>query len=362
MSRIFLIALLCLGGCATNLGAGAVPEARQHYNEAIARSANDQLLLNLVRLRYRDPINFLNVDSVLTQYSFSGSAAAGAGLDDGLGFTGGSLSSGVAYSEDPVVSYSPLQGSDYARELLTPIASDTLFLLMESGWSAERLMLCCVDRIEDLTNARSALGPTPERIPDNREFLALAQLMRRLQQDDVLTIDLMQEGEALSAVMILDSDQSLTAAQSSDLDQFRSTLGLSAEHDRFRIVTTYGEHEADNTLLVRGRSMLGILYALSHSVDVPGDHASAGWVTQSRSSSDGLTDWRSVLNGTFGVSSSSSRPGDAFTAVRYRGQWFYIPDNDLNAKSTFSLLGHLIALQSGVQAGSENRALIAIGG
>lgn len=359
MSRFVFMAVLMLGACTTTYGAGTVPEARHSYNEAIAQSASEQLLLNLVRLRYRDPINFLNVDSVLTQYSFSGSAGAGAGLDDGLGFTGGSLSSGAGYSEDPIVSYSPLQGSDYARELLTPIAADVLFLLMESGWSAERLMLCCVDRIEGFTNARTALGPTPQAIPNNRNFLELAVLMRRLQQSNTLTIDLFRDGDDASAYLMLDEVES---GQNPDLDRFRQMLGLNPQDTRFRIVTTHADDTDEPTLLVRGRSMLGILYALSHSVDVPSSHAGAGWVTQSRPSGDGLSSWQQLLNGTFSVSSADARPSGAFTAVRYRGQWFYIPDSDLNAKSTFSLLGHLIALQSGVQSGSENRALFAIGG
>jgi hypothetical protein len=39
-----------------------------NYNEAISRSSSEQILINLVRLRYREVPVFLAVGSVLTQY------------------------------------------------------------------------------------------------------------------------------------------------------------------------------------------------------------------------------------------------------------------------------------------------------
>jgi hypothetical protein len=33
-------------------------------------------------------------------------------------------------------------------------------------------------------------------------------------------------------------------------------------------------------------------------------------------------------------------------SVRYRGHWFYIPDTDLQSKSTLDLVNHLFALQA----------------
>jgi hypothetical protein len=37
----------------------------------------------------------------------------------------------------------------------------------------------------------------------------------------------------------------------------------------------------------------------------------------------------------------------AFVAIPYRGQWFYLADNDLESKSTFMLLSQLFRLQAG---------------
>jgi hypothetical protein len=37
----------------------------------------------------------------------------------------------------------------------------------------------------------------------------------------------------------------------------------------------------------------------------------------------------------------------AFVAIPYRGNWFYLADNDLDSKSTFMLLMQLFRLQAG---------------
>ncbi len=90
--------LALLPGCATRIGPSTIPAARFDYNEKIARSQNDQLLLNLVRLRYRDTPVFLDVGSVIAQYSLSGSAGASPLIAQGETSEFG-LSIGGSYSE-----------------------------------------------------------------------------------------------------------------------------------------------------------------------------------------------------------------------------------------------------------------------
>src|SRR5665213_1349915 len=67
--------MACLMACATNAGPRTIPGARFDYNERLSQSTNDQVLLNLVRLRYRDTPYFLEVGSVLVQYQITGRVA-----------------------------------------------------------------------------------------------------------------------------------------------------------------------------------------------------------------------------------------------------------------------------------------------
>ena len=69
------VAVLGLAGCRT-LGPARLSGDRFNYNKSLARSSNEQLLLNIVRLRYSEPLHWLEVTSMLSQYSFEASVNA----------------------------------------------------------------------------------------------------------------------------------------------------------------------------------------------------------------------------------------------------------------------------------------------
>src|SRR5262245_23581603 len=146
-------------GCATGLGPRALRSERPDYNQQIVRSADAELLLNLVRLRYNESPLFLELGSVVAQYGYD--AALNAGGTFGGGNDSGTLGTALAYSEKPTVTYTPLAGEEFATRMLTPIPLESLLLFAQSGWSAERLMLVAVQQINDVVNAPTAGGPTP---------------------------------------------------------------------------------------------------------------------------------------------------------------------------------------------------------
>ena len=78
MRRSMFIAVALFGsslvwGCST-LGPRTIRGDRFNYNQAAAESSNEQLLLNLVRLRYGEPIHWLEIGSMLSQYTFEAGA------------------------------------------------------------------------------------------------------------------------------------------------------------------------------------------------------------------------------------------------------------------------------------------------
>lgn len=351
--------LLCISmaligsGCTTNFGANGVAPAGFTYNQAIAQTTTEQLLLNLVKLRYRDTPVFLEVDSVTTQRQYAGSASLLSAFPFS-GIVGGasSLSSGASFAENPTVRYSPLHGEKFAANLLAPIPPETIVLLSTSGWSLERLLLCCVERIGVLSNAPSASGPTPAAFPDNSAFRQAAQIFRNLQSEEKLHVELVErklssvDGKAqIDTFLVIDDPDDAACTH------LRSLLGVPAGGNRFRLVgrdTTQG----DDDLLLLGRSVLGSLYALSHTVDAPEKHESSGLVTVSTPSGRSVTDWDDFHNGLFDVRVSKGEPRDAFVKVPYRGHWFWIADNDLDSKTSLNLLIFLLALQSADSEGS----------
>ena len=139
----FIGTLLTLVSCSSFVP-GRIPADSFDYNDAIGRATNEQMLLNLVRLRNFDVPVFLSVSSVLTQYVYSGQVGVDVTTANSGGFNNDSagIDSRIIYIERPTITYTPLTGQEFAMQLLTPISNKTLFSLTQSGWPAELSFPC----------------------------------------------------------------------------------------------------------------------------------------------------------------------------------------------------------------------------
>jgi len=325
-----------------------MPKAGFDYNQALARSWDEQLLLNLVRLRYRDTPVFLEVGSIVTRYSLGGNVGGSAGTnlsraeDVNLG-----LSGGISYSEAPSVTYTPLHGEAFVRSLLSPVTTSTLVLLSRSGWSVERLLLCCVDQINGVDNARAAAGPTPTYVPRYETFQRVAELLRELQLAGLVRAKI-DEQETFQIVLLRADDGSHREAG----DELRQLLGAPLDREVFR--ASSGRHgHGPGEIAIVGRSLLGVLFYLSQGVEPPLEHVEAGLVTRTTYPDGRDFDWALVAGKLLTVHSSPERPEAVAAAVFYRGYWYFIDDADLHSKSTFNLLSYLFALKAGSEPGKE---------
>lgn len=352
-------ALLCsvsvLCGC-MNLGPRAVQAGRADYNTVLRDTADEQLLVNLVRLRYRDRPYFLEVSAVTTQFSFSPQVSASGGIGARDPAQDAELGAGVGYSEVPTISYAPLQGDDFARRLLSPVSLEALVSLSHSGWSAERLLRICVQRINGIPNAVTASGPTPDTAPEFRRFNELARLLRELQLGNDVAIAF-RAGPASVPVLTF-SERALSSNAYRNIVEL---LGIVPGRRQYEIVSALGS-AGPEAISIQTRSLNGILYFLSHGVAVPPGHRDSGLVTDTREPGGAPFDWSEVTGGLLRIESGDKAPDPAAVRVRYRDHWFYIRDNDLPSKSTFSLLAQLFALQAGSGEGLQPVLTIPVGG
>ena len=335
-----VVASLLLAGC-TYFGAEALQSNRKPYNIAIQTTNDEQLLLNLARLKYRDTPFFMQVSSVTTQFAFKPSLEVGGTLvENGPGILG--FDAGISIEERPTVSYSPLQGNEYVERYLSPIPLETIMLLYQAGWSVERVLRICVQRINDVKNAPTASGPTPSSVPDYERFLEVARSMRTLQKQDLASIGYAREDGEPTLVMSLHPG-------AKELPETRSLielLGLAEDKDRFVISSRYlaGSREQ---IGMQTRSLMRVLFYLSEAVEVPAADQERGVVTVTRNEAGEVFDWRNVTGDLLRIRSQAARPRSASVAVNHRGHWFYIDDADLSSKSTFLLLSSIVALQAG---------------
>lgn len=343
------LALVC-GGCGSGIGPKSIANERPAFNEELLRSTNEQLLTNLVRLRYLDAPMFLELSSVVSQYGFDRSVNANVtsgfnGSDYHRTGSAAGIGGSIMFYERPTVSYAPLQGEEFAKRMLTPIPLETVMLLSRSGWSSERLLNICAERMNGLENAVSASGPTPAESPTYEDFQKTASLFKRLNKAGVLTMIPDKESGHKIAFRV-DAAKAASANLSDDLTTFLKNLGMATDTQTIILGTPF-EKAGDTTMVLSTRSMLGVLFYLSHAVQAPQEHVSVGIVERTKvRGADTLFDWSQVTKSVMAVKSSKGKPERAYVAIKYRDYWFYVDDTDRNSKATFALLHYLISLQS----------------
>jgi len=279
---------------------------------------------------------FLEVSALNTQFSISNELNANTVLGEGDSYLG--IGGRVIAQETPTVSYTPLKGAEFVRRILDPIDLDTLFLLESSGWSSERLFRLLVDEMNKVGNARGSTGPTPARAPVYEEFKNLASVIGQLQQEGLV----LGGSYNNQTVLIFDSE----ARNRADYLKFTSDLNLNPDKLTFPIMVAATGGDV-NSIYLRLRSLSGVMYFLSQSVEVPEEDIAVGRVTVTLDKSGQVFDWQGVTEGVMRIRSSQELPDNASVAVEYRDSWFYIDDSDLDSKSTFLLLGQIYQLQAG---------------
>lgn len=350
---LILCLCVCLSHC-TSFGPRVIRAERTNFNLAVQETEDSQLLLNLVRLKYHDTPVFLELTSITSQSTLE----AGLGNGDPLAEIaqppslvwkpGGVLGA----SSQPTVSYTPLHGERYARQLLAPLKIETLMLLYRSGWPLENLLRLCVQRLNNVENAVHSPGPNPEKASGSEAFARLVDLIAKLNRGGHL--DLVYEtmpDQASSSRIVLHVSPEAPRQQAADLVK---QLGLIAGQKHYPVSYALVEHRGSpqlDHLEIETRSLHGILSYLSHAVVVPPSHEKEGIVSVTRTLDGGVFDWGKATHHLLQVRSSASKPSRASTKVQYRGTWFYIADSDSVSKSTFSLLTQLVSLQSGDTSG-----------
>lgn len=389
---ILLCLVAILPGC--QFGPNALKIGQSEYSDALRVATSEQMLVNLVRMRYRDLPVFLGVTSIATQFQFDQSGDVAGTLNENVG--GDSLNPNVlqlsgrlGYSEKPTITYSYLGGEAFLRRMLIPIPVENISLLAESGWRADRVFRLAVESFNGLPNAPTASGPTPQLAPEFESFAEAMNLLQDLRASGAVSIKFIPRRRQMSIEIPREkvSSGDLIAASESgfgfapagnpdsvNLVASRRVLVLqfdtskdvdnasrrlcellsvhSGQHvfdivDQVEVDQAGADHNGSDMVGLDARSLMGVLYYLSQSVDVPDDHLEDGLATQTRFADGSAFDWSDVLGDLFHVHTSRFKPKSAAVAVKHRGRWFYIKDDDENSKSTFSLLGQLFMLQTG---------------
>lgn len=328
--------MLAVAGCAT-LGPSTITRDRFDYAAAISDSWKSQMLLNLVKARYGDVPVFLDIASAINSYSIETGVSAEAELLRPLAGNANTLTLGGAskFTDRPTITYNPLLGEKFSRSLMTPIPPGALLSLIQAGWSAEALLRCCVHTLNGLQNFGQRMLYGRPADPDFVQFLAV---VRRIQGAGGVGVRVVREKDMQATTLFFRPRKS--GATPEDIAEAERLLGLEIGAEEYRVV--YGTASRDGReITMLTRSMLEILLDMSSYIDVPAAH-----VAEKRAS-PGFADLAHLTGGLeplIRVRSGPERPDDAFVAIRYRDNWFWIDDRDLGSKGIFSFLMFLFTL------------------
>ncbi|MBA3058787.1 MAG: hypothetical protein KJ614_15010 [Gammaproteobacteria bacterium] len=326
-----LSASVLVVGC-QSLGPTQLGPDRSRYGEAIATSWREQMILNVVKVRYLDTPVYLDISSVISSYSRSAELSLAATVQPrfpennsrGLGVTGN-------YSESPTVSYEPLSGERLTNTLLRPIPPETVFGLIVSGGQAEFLLRATCQSINGIRNSASSVARGRSGDP---RFDELRVALGRIAQAGALSLRMEETDDGKKTWLGFDNVQEV----SSDVARVKTLLGLQSDMDEFRLV--FGARsQSPNEIAMLTRPLQAVIGDLASGVEVPPADLAEG-----RATTPAMTEGSASTDRLLYVHSAKERPQGLHLAVRYRDQWFWVDDRDLVSKRTLMFLYMFVAL------------------
>jgi hypothetical protein len=381
-----LILALAGGGC--SFGPRALERTHGRYNEAVRLVEEEQLLRNIVHLRYHEtPLN-LAINSITAQYELSGQAEArpfflAPNPSSSPPFFRTFLSVlpdvMVSGSTRPTVALTPADDSTAVRQFLTPISLDTLIFLTQTSWPVSTVGRLWVERINGVPNAPTASGPARDLPADFARFLRITELLQECQDRELATVrreeTFTPQGGVLPPETVTAS--AMVEAAKNNLEYRRDADGKSwvlvRREERLALEVSPGvenspevtelvgllnlvpgQRRYEITVAARGnpdpgrfpvppstevrivpRSTAQVYFYLANGVEVPEKHLRCGIVGPAAGGAG-----PELTSGLFEVHVSGGHrpPPKAYVAIKYRGYWFYIDDRDQASKDTFALV------------------------
>lgn len=345
---------LPLTGCFPPIGPHNLRRDRIAYDREMSRGQKEEMLLNIVQLRYADPPSLLQTTQIIAGYAYSRHYMGSIMGDPWNGIGGTNMiggTAGVTMADTPTVTYQPLSGQQFSQNLLEPIAPSVLLPLIAGGAPIDILLALTVQSIGDASNDQSVLA-APEDAAAFTRFTFLLRALRKLQLAHALTIrrepgqPRTKKHPAVPGKSFLVFPERTTPLLSSLQLQVKQLLDVSPNATKVEIVYGLSPHRiSKNKITIVTRSMLSILINVSLSVEVPPEAVSEG-MTGPTDLVSSTGDRRQIV-----IHYSKTQPAQSYAAIEYDGYWYWVSKRDFRSKMAFTLLQLIEALVEGKTAG-----------
>ena len=321
-------------GCAL-LGPSSIRNARSAYNDAIVVTNAQQLLTMIVRRRYGEPSGLLAVSSVTANLHIQTSAGAEFGIGPDNNYKGNltPLSTGVQFEENPTISYTPVQGERYLRQVLSPIPLDLTVLLLDGLRSSAVAFALLVEAINGIPNP--AVAPDPESA--DPRFARIAEVLADLARRDCSAWS--QKGDDPRSFEL--AVWGASEACRGDALELHQLLEFPLPADGTKVATIpvrlgIGK-PAEPAIELRTHSLWELFGIAAASVEVPEEHLQAGIAERMPAPTAARQGIR--------IRGSKHRPEQAMIAVKVHGWWYSIDGGDAPSKLVFRVLEALMSVR-----------------
>jgi hypothetical protein len=344
---VFVGAAVLLPLACQHIGPPSIEQDRLAYNKAVLNSWEQQTLLNIVRARYDDLVNFIDVGPVQQSHTLMGSLSAGlsavvAPWSAATNTINPSATGTRSTTDSPSITYTPLTGAEFTRNLTAPLKPIDICDLIESGYRADVFLNLTLYSINDFTSATTEEHEI-RLINSEHTTSRFANLTRAIEcahQHNDLNFYIKPGTDSDSTkvfMFIADRDCSdldcpkcrhnpgsrAGPYPSKPVAVIRSDLRLKPRINQFEVLA--GPSPTNDTqIAVRTRSAIAAIRWLSKYVDEEerGPHDDPPPIT---------------------VKSDREKPREAFVSVQYRDRWYWICEDDTDSKFALIYLRTLLA-------------------
>ena len=325
---VSLVLISLLSGCAV-VGPKAIKSGRLSYNESISQTNDQQMLMMVLRNRYEEGGGLLAVSSVTANVRIVTSVGVQAGVGNDSNYSGNlvPLSAGASYEENPIISYSPVEGEKYLQQIMSPVPVATIAQMATSLLDPQAYLIALISSMNGIYNPEFQRpgDPSDERFGQVISIMSELISMHRLHW-------VRESSDSGELSILLDRSD---PAQEAKIDEMLSLLGLpqpspDAGTILVPISLAVNDRKAD-AIGVTTRSVFKLIEVLSAAVEVPPAHISQGMALEFPPPG--------LIGKDLRIHRSESRPEQASVAVKYRDHWYFIDDRDLATKRFFKMVG-----------------------
>jgi hypothetical protein len=337
-----------LTGC-SHFGPAYLSRGRVAYNDVLTETNAEQTLAYIVKLRYGVLSTMLAVSSITANVKFDVSADVNIGVGPSNSYEGNlvPISGGVAYEDNPSITYLPVQGEKHVRGLMAPIPVDFLILLLNNndGIDSTQFLTLLISRINRIPN-RSFI-PVTEGVNDNRftRFTALVRVLR-----DAHVLDFVQSAENEGDYLLWIHDYvPYYDEQVSRLIDLLDITGVAADGNDIYLPLSNRLHDpTTKSVAIQTRSVQRLARIFAAAVDVPEEDRASNLTFESPS--------LGMVGDFIKIRRSAKRPANAVSATKYRNWWYYIDGGDPKSKISFAFFHILMATRLSETAQTLNAA------